>query len=71
MACTTGANAPTTNAHTTSQSTSVEPPVTKGTLSELDTNKIVNNPKLRHDINFDPDLHFRLNLDGEGGRKKT
>jgi hypothetical protein len=49
----------------------VEPPVTKGTLSELDVNKIVNNPKLRHDINFDPDLHFRPNLDGEKGRKKT
>jgi hypothetical protein len=45
--------------------------VTKGTLSELDVHKIVNNPKLRHDINFDPDLHFRPNLDGEKGRKKT
>lgn len=48
-----------------------EPPVTKATLSELDVNKIVNNPKLRHDINFDPDLHFRPNLDGEKGRRKT
>ncbi|CAD6445245.1 4022ad38-f812-46ac-9e6c-9efa91229c44 [Sclerotinia trifoliorum] len=50
---------------------SLEPPVTKSTLSELDVNKIVHNPKLRHDINFDPDLHFRPNLDGEKGRKKT
>lgn len=49
----------------------LEPPVTKSTLSELDVNKIVHNPKLRHDINFDPDLHFRPNLDGEKGRKKT
>jgi hypothetical protein len=49
----------------------LEPPVTKGTLSELDVNKIVHNPRLRHDINFDPDLHFRPNLDGEKGRKKT
>jgi len=49
----------------------LEPPVTKGTLSELDVNKIVHNPKLRHDINFDPELHFRPNLDGEKGRKKT
>jgi len=40
-------------------------------LSELDVNKIVNNPKLRHDINFDPDLHFRPNIDGEKGRRKT
>lgn len=49
----------------------LEPPVTKSTLSELDVNKIVHNPKLRHDINFDPDLHFRPNLDGEKGRRKT
>jgi hypothetical protein len=50
---------------------SVEPPVTKATLSELDVPRIVYNPKLRHDVNFDPDLHFRPNLDGEGGRKKA
>jgi hypothetical protein len=56
---------------TREQNATVEPPVTKGTLSELDVNKIVNNPKLRHDINFDPDLHFRPNLDGEKGKKKT
>jgi hypothetical protein len=49
---------------------SLEPPVTKATLSELDVNKIIHNPKLRHDINFDPELHFRPNLDGERGRKK-
>lgn len=49
----------------------LEPPVTKGTLSELDVNKIVHNPKLRHDINFDPELHYRPNIDGEKGRKKS
>ncbi|OTB04841.1 hypothetical protein M426DRAFT_73199 [Hypoxylon sp. CI-4A] len=48
----------------------MEPPVTKTTLSELDVNKIIHNPKLRHDINFDPDLHFRPNVDGEKGRRK-
>ncbi|KAK2605905.1 Protein SOSEKI 1 [Conoideocrella luteorostrata] len=48
----------------------VEPPVTRSTLSELDMSKIWHNPKLRHDINFDPELHFRPNLDGEKGRKK-
>lgn len=47
------------------------PPVTKGSLSELDVNKIAYNPKLRHDINFDPELHFRPNFDGEKGQKKT
>ena len=48
----------------------LEPPVTKLTLSELDVTKIIHNPKLRHDINFDPELHFRPNLDGEKGRRK-
>ncbi|KAK3320772.1 T-complex protein 11-domain-containing protein [Cercophora scortea] len=48
----------------------LEPPVTKATLSELDVSKIIHNPKLRHDINFDPELHFRPNLDGDKGRKK-
>ena len=47
-----------------------EPPVTRSTLSELDVSKIIHNPKLRHDINFDPDLHFRPNMDGEKGKKK-
>ena len=56
---------------TREHSHAMDPPVTKNTLSELDVNKIVNNPKLRHDINFDPDLHFRPNLDGEKGRRKT
>jgi hypothetical protein len=56
---------------TKSRVPALEPPVTKSTLSELDVNKIVHNPKLRHDINFDPELHFRPNLDGEKGRMKT
>ncbi|KAH0548435.1 hypothetical protein GP486_007951 [Trichoglossum hirsutum] len=46
------------------------PPVTARTLSELDIQQIVNNPKLRHDVGFDPNLHFRPNLDGEKGRRK-
>lgn len=52
-------------------SCSLEPPVTKATLSELDVPRIVLNPKLRHDINFDPELHFRPNLDGEKGKRKS
>ncbi|KAK3392386.1 T-complex protein 11-domain-containing protein [Sordaria brevicollis] len=48
----------------------LEPPVTRATLSELDVSKIIHNPKLRHDINFDPELHFRPNLDGEKGKRK-
>jgi hypothetical protein len=54
-----------------SKGSSLEPPVTKTTLSELDIPRIVYNPKLRHDVNFDPDLHFRPNLDGESGRMKA
>lgn len=48
-----------------------KPPATKAILSELDISQIVYNPKLRHDINFDHDLHFRPNLDGERGRRKA
>ncbi|KAI1160262.1 T-complex protein 11-domain-containing protein [Nemania serpens] len=48
----------------------LEPPVTKSTLSELDVTKIISNPKLRDDINFDPELHFRPNLDGNKGQRK-
>ena len=48
----------------------LEPPVTKATLAELDINKIIHSPKLRHDINFDPAVHFRPDLDGEKGRRK-
>ncbi|KAI9828581.1 MAG: hypothetical protein M1819_006573 [Sarea resinae] len=46
------------------------PPVTRDSLSELDIVKIINNTKLRHDINFDRELHFRPNLDGDKGRRK-
>lgn len=54
----------------TSTAKFLEPPVTERSLSELDASKIICNPKLRHDINFDTDLHFRPNLEGEKGRKK-
>jgi len=48
----------------------VLPPVTATSLTELDLQRIMNNTKLRADINFDGDLHFRPNLDGPKGRKK-
>lgn len=53
----------------TNTSKSFGTPVTKATLSELDINQIVLTLRLRHDINFDPDLHFRPKLDGERGEK--
>ncbi|KAF4551673.1 SOK1-like protein 1 [Elsinoe fawcettii] len=46
------------------------PPITHDSLSELDISRIINNPKLRHDVNFDKELHFRPNLDGSRGRQK-
>lgn len=49
---------------------SLLPPVTHDSLSELDIVRIINNPKLRHDVNFDKELHFRPNLDGTRGRHK-
>ncbi|EAW25401.1 TCP11 family protein [Aspergillus fischeri NRRL 181] len=46
------------------------PPVTKRTLSELDLPCIMSNINLRMDANFDRDLHFKPDLDGEKGRRK-
>ena len=46
------------------------PPVTATLLTELDLQRIMNNTKLRADINFETDLHFRPNLDGPKGKKK-
>ncbi|KAH0294270.1 hypothetical protein M436DRAFT_46218 [Aureobasidium namibiae CBS 147.97] len=46
------------------------PPVTQDSLCELDVGRIINNPKLRHDVNFDRELHFRPNLDGPRGKTK-
>ncbi|GAM84266.1 hypothetical protein ANO11243_022600 [Dothideomycetidae sp. 11243] len=46
------------------------PPITAESLGELDIARIINNPKLRHDVNFDKELHFRPNLDGSRGRQK-
>lgn len=49
---------------------SSHPPITKHSLSELDIGAIINNPKLRHDVNFDRELHFRPNFDGAKGKFK-
>lgn len=52
------------------RSVPLAPPVTRQSLSELDIVNMVSNPKLRHDVNFDFELHFRPNLDGHKGRLK-
>jgi len=46
------------------------PPVTRYTLRELDTDEIITNPQLRHDLYFDPKLQFKPNTDGERGVQK-
>ncbi|KAL1981508.1 hypothetical protein VTN96DRAFT_2489 [Rasamsonia emersonii] len=52
------------------QSAELLPPVTKETLSELDLDRIMRNIHLRTDANFERDLHFKPDLDGEKGQKK-
>lgn len=60
---------PDENAHCFSTATQISP-MTRQSLSELDIGSIINNLKLRHDINFDRELHFRPNLDGQKGQLK-
>ena len=43
----------------------LEPPITKASLSELDLVRIINDPKLRHDINFEREISFKPNDRGE------
>ncbi|KAK3050395.1 Protein SOSEKI 1 [Extremus antarcticus] len=52
------------------RSATEQPPITPESLAELDMPRIINNPKLRHDCNFDRELHFRPNLDGPKGKQK-
>ena len=49
---------------------SIDPPITKESLSQLDLNAIVENARLRHDLNFEPDIVFRPNMYGERGQQK-
>ncbi|KAI9680575.1 MAG: hypothetical protein M1817_004015 [Caeruleum heppii] len=52
------------------ESPNFAPPVTACTLRELEIARIINNPRLRHDINFDANLHFRPRTDGERAQLK-
>ncbi|TKA83037.1 hypothetical protein B0A55_00859 [Friedmanniomyces simplex] len=52
------------------ETAAIQPPITPESLAELDMMRIINNPKLRHDVNFDRELHFRPNLDGSKGKQK-
>jgi hypothetical protein len=49
---------------------SIHPPITPDFLDELNIRRFINNAKLRHDVNFDREVHFRPNLDGVQGEVK-
>ncbi|SEI36393.1 YALIA101S11e02872g1_1 [Yarrowia lipolytica] len=61
---------PATKSSTTTTATAPLPPVNINSLREIDLAEIFKNPRLRHDIVFDPQLQFRPNLDGERGKRK-
>ncbi|KAL8670155.1 MAG: hypothetical protein Q9168_005288 [Polycauliona sp. 1 TL-2023] len=52
------------------ETASLEPPITKESLSELDLNRIVNDNRLRHDINFEHEIIFRPNTRARHGTQK-
>ena len=52
------------------QLASIEPPITQASLSELDLKRIINDPKLRHDLNFEVEIAFRPNYYGLKGEQK-
>ena len=49
---------------------SIDPPITASTLAELDLGRISVDPRLCHDLNFEYEVAFRPNYDGERGRRK-
>lgn len=46
------------------------PPITAQMLRVLQLEHVIHNPKLRHDVNFDPYLHFRPNTDTIRGERR-
>ena len=51
-------------------STNIDPPITKASLSELELTRIINDAKLRHDLNFEREVSFRPNVCGDRGFRK-
>lgn len=58
------------HAHLCFRHAGTKPPITVDSLRELDLSHIAVNAKLRHDINFERELHFRPNVDGSRGKHK-
>lgn len=51
-------------------SASLDPPITKASLSELELARIINDARLRHDLNFEREVSFRPNMCGDRGKRK-
>lgn len=51
-------------------SASPDPPITKASLSELELARIINDARLRHDLNFEREVSFRPNMCGDRGKRK-
>lgn len=49
------------------RSASVQPPITKASLGELDSEHLFDNLLLRHDLNFDPKIQYRPTTHGLRG----
>jgi T-complex protein 11 len=48
----------------------IPPPITRSSLRELETQEVLKNAQLIHDIIHDPSLQFRPNLEGPRGERK-
>ena len=51
-------------------SANLDPPITKASLSELELVRIINDPRLRHELNFEREVSFRPNMCGDRGKRK-
>jgi len=54
-----------------SSSPSLDPPITRETLSELDWDRLSNNLLLRHDLNFETNIQYRPNTYGARGLERS
>lgn len=51
-------------------SASLDPPITKASLRELELTRIISDATLRHDLNFEHEVSFKPDLCGSRGKRK-